>query len=74
MHQELPQLRETFEQLYPLSGSALSEEGKVSSFSFACTHWKQMMTTDLGLRKWDVDLSYFMVPINSNRGVLTNDE
>jgi len=75
MHQELPaELRETFEQLYPLSGSALSEEGTVSSFSFACTHWKQVMTTDLGLHKWDVDLSYFMVPVNSHRGVLTNDQ
>jgi len=24
--------------------------------------------------RWDVDLSYFMVPINSHRGVLTNDQ
>jgi len=36
MHQELPQLRETFEQLYPLSGSALSEEGSV--LVFFCLH------------------------------------
>jgi len=73
MHQELPaELRKTFEQLWALSGSALSEEGKVSSFSFACTHWKQMMTTDLGLHNGMS--TYFMVPINSHRGVLTNDQ
>ncbi len=74
MHQELPkEFRLEFESLYPLSGSALSEECTVSSYSCTSIHWNQMTTIDVATEKWGVDLSYFSVPVSSHRGILSRD-
>jgi len=73
MHLDLPEdFHNPFASLFPLVGNTYS-----NSISSSCKilwhHW-ELMTSAPTSRNWEVDLSYFLLPKCSKRGILSHDD
>ena len=63
------EFHEPFSRVYPLSDVQSSGSQTISTM-----HWAQMTSSDLTVVKWSIDLTYFKLPTNSRRYILSSDE
>ncbi len=66
------EFQEQFSSMYPLSG--VSDVQNKDAQTISTTHWAQMTSSDLTLVKWTIDFTYFKLPTNSHRYILSSDE